>query len=162
MNCPNCGAEIPSNANACEFCGSPITITMKKEQEQLNKAGCPKCGSSNIAFTREKQGEIRNKKGTAVVRSTIGLCKDCGYTWNSSNNQLTNKKKSVWIWVLGWIFVFPLPLTILLRRKTGMSPIFKYIVIAIAWLAYIAILVTGNASNNSTKTISQLITYFIA
>ena len=48
------------------------------QQEQLNKAGCPKCGSSNVTFTREKQGELKGKNGTAVVRTTIGLCKDCG------------------------------------------------------------------------------------
>ena len=52
MKCPNCGAEIGNN-QICEFCGSQITLAMKKAQEQLNKKGCPKCGSSNISFNRE-------------------------------------------------------------------------------------------------------------
>ncbi len=51
MKCANCGAEIPNTSNFCEYCGSQISVEMKKEQEQLKKEGCPKCGSSNIAFT---------------------------------------------------------------------------------------------------------------
>ena len=41
MRCPNCGAEI-GTSNTCEYCGSTITSEMKKEQEILNKRGCPK------------------------------------------------------------------------------------------------------------------------
>ena len=61
MKCPNCAAEIGNN-HFCEFCGSQVTIEMKKEQEQVNKAGCPRCGSSNTRFTREKQGKLKGRK----------------------------------------------------------------------------------------------------
>ena len=62
MKCPNCGAEIANGSKTCEFCGTQITYDMLREQEQLSKKGCPKCGSSNITFTRENQGEIRGRK----------------------------------------------------------------------------------------------------
>ena len=126
MKCPNCGAEITGKAKFCGFCGSSITVQMLKEQEQLNKAGCPRCRSTNISFSREKQGELKGRRGTAVIRSTVGVCKDCGYTWQTDSNVSAPKKRRTWLWVLGWIFIFPLPLTILLLRKKQMKPIFKY------------------------------------
>lgn len=136
MKCPNCGAEIKTNAKFCEFCGSSITTQMRREQEQLNKAGCPKCRSSNISFSREKQGELRGKRGTAVVRSTVGVCKDCGYTWQTDSGTTGVKKRRTWLWVLGWICIFPLPLTILLLCKKEMKPAIKYGIIAVAWVVY--------------------------
>lgn len=54
MKCSNCGGEIENNAKFCTFCGSQITVEMQKEREQLNKSGCPKCGSTNVTFNREK------------------------------------------------------------------------------------------------------------
>lgn len=56
MKCPNCNAEL-SGGKFCEYCGAQLTLDMRKEQEVLNKAGCPKCGSTNITFSREKKGE---------------------------------------------------------------------------------------------------------
>ncbi len=47
---------------------------------------------------------------------TVGLCQNCGYTWNPNANSANGGKKGTptWLWVLGWICIFPLPLTILL------------------------------------------------
>ena len=151
MKCPNCGAEIKNNSKFCEFCGSAISTEMRREQEQLNKAGCPKCGSTNISFSREKQGEIRGKGGTAVVRSTVGMCKDCGYTWQTDSGIKKPKKRKTWLWVLGWIFIFPVPLTILMLRKKDMKPVVKYGIIAVAWLLYIGIGLSNNEETDTTK-----------
>ena len=151
MKCSNCGAEI-SNTKFCEFCGSQITADMQKEQEQLNKIGCPKCGSTNIKFAREKLGEERGKKGTQIIRTTTGVCNDCGYTWQT---QVVPKKKKTWLWVLGWIFVFPVPLTIILLRKKDLNKILKYGIIAVAWIVYLVIGFSGgvnNADSNNTVT----------
>lgn len=152
MKCPNCGANIKDGSKFCEFCGSSITANMKRDQEYVNKAGCPKCGSSNIKFDREKQREIREKKGTAVVRSTVGFCRDCGYTWHTTGSSNQPKKKKTWLWVLGWICIFPLPLTILLLRKKDMKPAFKYGIIAVAWIIYLLIGLGGNSSDSSSST----------
>ena len=62
MRCQNCGAEIEKNAKFCQYCGSSISPQMIRELELLNKAGCPRCGSTNITFNREKQGEIRERE----------------------------------------------------------------------------------------------------
>ena len=152
MKCPNCGGEIENNAKFCTFCGSQITVEMQKEREQLNKSGCPKCGSTNVTFNREKQGELKGKNGTVVVRSTIGLCKDCGYTWSTTNTTQPQKKNKTWLWVLGWIFVFPVPLTILMLRKKDMKPALKYGIIAAAWIVYLIIGLSGNSNDNTATT----------
>lgn len=155
MKCPNCGADVKGNSRFCEYCGSSITTQMLREQEQLNKAGCPKCGSTNITFNREKQGEVKGKRGTAVVRSTVGVCKDCGYTWQTDSGVTNPKKRKTWLWVLGWICIFPLPLTILLLRKKEIKPSVKYGIIAVAWIVYFIIGMSGNNGDTQTQVVEQ-------
>lgn len=153
MKCSNCGAEIENGSKFCQYCGSSITSQMLREQEQLNKAGCPKCGSTNVSFNREKQGEMKGKRGTSVIRTTVGVCKDCGYTWQTGND--VPKKRKTWLWVLGWLFIFPVPLTILMLRKKNMKPVSKYGIIAIAWAIYLMIGVNGQSNTPVEKTASD-------
>ena len=63
---------------------------------------------------------------------------------------MRNNKGRILLWILGWIFIFPLPLTILLIRK-GMKRTVKYAVIAIAWILYIVIAVSISGSDGSQK-----------
>ena len=147
MKCPNCGAEI-ENSNYCEYCGSQITSEMKQEQEKLNKTGCPKCGSTNVSFKRENQGEVKGKNSKQVIHRTVGLCNDCGATWYADSAQ---KKRKTWLWVLGWIFIFPVPLTIILLKKKDMKPILRYGLIALAWIVYLAIGFSGKSTNTDTN-----------
>lgn len=152
MKCPNCGAEI-GRKKSCEYCGTQITLDMQRTQEQLNKEGCPKCHSTNIQFKRENQGEIRGKKSKQVVHKTIGFCKDCGYTWLPTGvGQQEPKKNNLWLWVLGWICIFPVPLTILMLRKKEMKSSLKYGIIAFAWIIYLIIGLSGNSSDKSENT----------
>ena len=149
MKCPNCGAEI-GNSRQCPYCGSQISYDMLREQEQLNKAGCPRCGSTNITFTRENQGEIRGKNTKRVIHQTVGFCKDCGYTWYTSGGNAPIKKRKTWLWVLGWLFIFPVPLTILMLRQKNMKPALRYGIIAAAWIVYLIIGLNGKSSDTET------------
>ena len=146
MRCPNCGAEI-GNSDKCEYCGSYITSDMKKEQEILNKKGCPKCGSTNVKFSRENHGEVQGKGTKKIVHKTVGVCNDCGHTWYPQVDE--PKKRKTWLWVLGWIFIFPVPLTILMLRKKDMKPAIKYGIIAAGWIIYLIIGLGGNSSNKT-------------
>lgn len=153
MKCPNCGAEI-GNEKVCQYCNSQIPYSMQREQELINKAGCPKCSSSNVTFKRENQGEVRGKNSKRVIHRTVGLCKDCGYTWypqeNRSNAQ--PKKNNMWLWILGWICIFPIPLTILMLRNKNMKPTVKYGIIAVVWVVYLLIGLSGGKEKSSDNT----------
>ena len=154
MKCPSCGGEI-GNSKFCQFCGSQISYDMKREQEQLNKAGCPKCGSSNIQFNRENQGEVRGKYSKQIVHRTVGFCKDCGFTWYPSGaNRAPQKNNLVW-WILGWIFFFPVPVMVLIWRKKNTWDIKIKIGITVAfWVFIFAFGSYRHGSVSSSKNIS--------
>lgn len=159
MKCPNCGAE--THGKFCEYCGSEMpqekstvnitnnyyggTVYSEPSESGNNFGKCPKCGNSKIIFKRERvaaetQSHSRkNYIGTGrqgefvsqYVYRTIGVCQNCGYTWNPNTTNNSSGRKT-WLWVLGWICIFPLPLTILLLRKKDMKPEIKYGIIAVA------------------------------
>ena len=147
MKCPSCGAE--TKGKFCEYCGSEMP------QEKPNVGGCPKCGGNNVTFKRERVGtatQSRSQKnvigkgrtGHSVSQSayrTVGICQNCGYTWNPNGGSKSSKK--TWLWVLGWICIFPVPLTILMLRKKDMKPAVKYGIIAAAWLLFFIIGLSG-------------------
>ena len=179
MKCPSCGAE--TQGDFCEYCGSEmpkekstVNITnnyysgaVPQEQTEVdnNVGKCPKCGNSKITFKRERVGtskQSRSRKnyigtgrqGQSVSQSTyrtVGVCQNCGYTWNPNATNKSSGRKT-WLWVLGWICIFPLPLTILLLRKKDMKPAVKYGIIAVAWLLFFVIGMVGNSQPDEPHT----------
>lgn len=162
MKCPNCNAELGSK-RICDYCGSQISIDSIKEQELMNKKGCPKCNSTNIQFRRENQGEIRGKKSKKVIYKTVGFCKDCGATWTPPEE--VKPKRKTWLWVLGWIYIFPIPLTIIMLKNTKLVKWLRMTIIAIAWLLYIGFFISvataedtsANVSNESTTSQASIV-----
>ena len=157
MKCEFCGAET-APGKFCEYCGSELpqekpTIQITNNyygdaapQPQTEPVGgrgvCPSCGSSMVAFSREK-----NRAGSNTPYRTVGLCRSCRHTWEPKTAE-SGAKKNTWPWVLGWIFIFPVPLTILLLRNKEMKPALKYGLIIAAWLLYFAI---GLGSGSETE-----------
>lgn len=113
---------------------------------------CPSCGSVNVTFNREKQGEVRVKNGTVVIRSTVGFCKDCGYTWHIAGSGNQPKKNNMRWWVLGWIFFFPAPVMVLIWRKKCRWNIKIKIGVTVAfWLLIFVIGGMGNSDSSSAS-----------
>lgn len=140
MKCPNCGAE--TNAAICEYCGTQINHP---------QGCCKRCGSPNLSFRRENQGEIKGKKSNRIVHRTVGVCKDCGYTW--FEDEATPPKRKTWLWVLGWIFIFPIPLTILMVKNQKLKLWVKILIIAAAWAVYLLIAFAGRSSNDKNSSV---------
>ena len=65
------------------------------------------------------------------------------------------KRKTAW-WVLGWIFIFPIPLMILLLKNKSMRPVFKVLIIAVAWLLYILFVLSGDTQQEPLQTACML------
>ena len=154
MKCRYCNGEIDSFSTKCPYCGSMINLEEKKELEQLNKDGCPKCHSSNIVFNRENAGTQRNKNGsTRTLYMTKGICKDCGYTWTTDKPYNRNL---IWLWILGFVCCFPIPLTILFLRKKDWSPKLKYGIIGGMWVLFLIIIIAANINPNNKEIINQV------
>lgn len=157
MKCPSCGAE--TQGKFCEYCGSEMA-------QQPKVSVCPKCGGNNVSFKRERIGtstQSRSRKnvfgsgrtGSSVSQSayrTVGLCQSCGYTWNPNSGSKSGKK--TWLWVMGWICIFPIPLTILMLRNKGMKPAVKYGIIAAAWLLFFTISFSGGETETVLTDVS--------
>ena len=179
MKCPSCGAE--AKGKFCEYCGSEMpqekptvnitnnyygsTTPYDNTEIESTLGKCPKCGNSKITFKRERVGtatQSRSRKnyiGTgrqvqSVSQSayrTVGVCQNCGYTWNPNATNKGSGNKT-WLWVLGWICIFPVPLTILLLRKKDMKPAIKYGIIAVAWILFLVIGMAGNSKTDVPQT----------
>jgi DNA-directed RNA polymerase subunit RPC12/RpoP len=59
-------------------------------------------------------------------------------------------KKRTWLWVLGWIFIFPVPLTILMLRNRIIPVGVRYAIIAVAWIIYGSLALSGNKNKNDS------------
>lgn len=143
MKCPNCGAEV--NGKFCVYCGSAV----EQEVEENNYKCCPRCGSKNVNFKREQVKQSKRVSGgdysSVSGYNTVGFCEECGYTWDPLKYSKPKKKinnKTI-LWILGWICIFPVPLTILLMRNNKMRKTVKYPTIILAWLIYLLIGITG-------------------
>lgn len=119
MKCPNCGAEV--TGNVCEYCGSIV--------KRSNKATCPECGSQNIKFDREKQGYN--------MRIPVGVCRDCGYSWDLRSNITQDMQYKIFLLFFGFVFCFPVPATYLLWKATSLSQKTKYVLIGLVWAVYL-------------------------
>lgn len=56
------------------------------------------------------------------------------------------KRRKTWLWVLGWICIFPVPLTIIMLDKKGMNKKARYGIIAAGWILYLLIGLGGGGS----------------
>ncbi len=134
MVCPNCGASIQVDADkknlTCNYCGNNLYLDDEVQHIQYDNAE-----ETGYQFEKGRQ------------RAQIEHMQQF-----NSNNQKPSKKRKTWLWVLGWICIFPLPLTILLVRKKSMKPVLKYGLIAAAWIIYLLIGLSGAGNDKNTET----------
>ena len=128
--CKFCSSENSYTATVCSSCGGNEFNQKCENCGTIFNEGnfCPKCGVK--AGTKSK----RCPKCGAEYYSVA--CPDCGYTINAGNttvvytNTITQPvtKRKTWLWVLGWIFIFPVPLTILMVKNQKLNKWVKYCV----------------------------------
>lgn len=157
--CKYCGTENPNNAVMCENCGAHEFKHKCNNCGTLFEEGeyCPKCGV--------KAGQRPRVCPNCGREYYSNACPTCGYVKGGNEKtparaervetRGTNqpikpvKKRKTWLWVLGWIIIFPLPLTILLLRKKNMKPVLKYGIIAVAWIFYLLFIFAGKSGETS-------------
>ena len=135
LTCPHCGAVMSVDSSmkqaSCEHCGASILIDDEVQHIQYDNA-------EEAGYNFEKGRQRAKEEAQARYQQTY--------------SEEPKKKKRIWLWVLGWICIFPLPLTIILVRKKDMNPALKYGIIAIAWAIYLIIGLSGRGSNENTAT----------
>lgn len=137
VKCASCGGN--SFKQKCDNCGTVFA----------DGVHCPHCGV--------KVGEKAKTCPKCHKQYYSAACPDCGYKPNSTPAAapagnyapVAQTKRKTWLWVLGWIFIFPLPLTLILIKKDNMSKGMKYGIIAAAWVIYAGLVVYGANMNNS-------------
>lgn len=138
--CPHCGSAIKvdaGNKNAvCEFCGTTFLIDDEVQHIQYDNAE-----EAGYKFEKGRQ------------RAQAEAFRQAAPQYRSASRPVQRKRRT-WLWVVGWILVFPLPLTILLLRNQRMSKGYKIGIIAVAWIVYLAIALgaSGNKKDTANNT----------
>ena len=135
--CPYCGAKFEADSSAgktkCPYCDSEVN---------------PKSSDESPAKERSSEGSHQNNMGK--LWNGANPAKDA---WTQAQNQIKSKanrqgKKHLGLWILGWIFCFPIPLTILLIRSKKLQPKVKYSLVAVLWVVLLAIGFAQNGKKN--------------
>ena len=124
--CPKCGANLRIDADRqsafCEYCGAQILIDDEVQHLQIDNA-------ENAGYAFEK-GRQRAQHEVYASRTVPA-------------QPAPQKKKKIFWWVLGWIFIFPIPLTIIIARNKKLKTGVKVVIIIAAWIVYLLIGVVG-------------------
>ena len=140
--CRYCGSEADDQAALCKSCGSHEFDSICSCCGTVISAGmyCPMCGTR--VGTRPKTCP------RCAERYRSAACPECGYTESqAAGSRAADKpepRRRTWLWVLGWIFIFPVPATILALHSARLSGRTKAAVIALVWLIYLLIGFSGS------------------
>jgi hypothetical protein len=130
--CPHCGAPLQVDSKAqkaiCEYCGMTTLI-------ESNKQPTMEIDSEREGYLFEK-GRLRAQ--SEHVQKPI--VRQIQYEVVPAQK----KKRHTFWWVMGWIFIFPIPATILIVRSKKMHWILKTVLILLVWGIYIAIGMSGS------------------
>lgn len=137
MTCSSCGAHLQVDAGArqakCGYCGATVLIDD---------------GVRHVQYDNAEQAGYEFEKGRQRAQAEANAYAQQYYA--PQYQQPVKKKRHTFWWVMGWIFIYPLPLTIIVCRSKRILFLFKVIIIAAAWLMY-PVLVLGLASYDSTS-----------
>ena len=139
MTCPNCGAQLKIDADRaqvfCEHCGTKLLM-----QDDVHHIHYDNAEESGYLFEKGRQRAIEEAEKR---RRQDAYNQQQRYTPPppppQPRAQQQPRKSRIWLWILGWLFIFPVPVTILMTRRRNISPIVKYGVIIVAWLLYASI-----------------------
>lgn len=136
----------------CAHCGAQLTI-----DKENNRAFCKYCGSEFIIEQQNQSIDDDNAEriGYQFEKGRQRAQNENMYQHNENmyqNNANVNlpppppRKRHIFWWVMGWIFIFPIPATILVARNKNIKPQIKALIIIAVWVVYFLI---GVLSRNS-------------
>ena len=136
LKCKNCGAilkvEPESDEITCKYCQTKFKIDDEVK---------------HVKFEDMEQNGYEFEKGRIRAQQEAKQINNNAYT----NNYVQKEKNNTWLWVLGWIFCFPIPLTILIWRSKWEKKT-KIIVTIVMW---ILILIIGYSSDTEENKVNN-------
>ena len=125
-------------AAVCPHCGAQILADPDKDA-----AICPCCGSAFAVA-----GAIRAYNGQYPARQPDvppSLYPPMGPGAAVYENPGRRKKRHTFWWILGWLIIFPVPLTILMLRNRKLNAGLRIVIILAGWTAFAMIGLRGGA-----------------
>lgn len=148
MICPNCGGALEASDTSkqakCPFCDSVIAVDDEVRHIQFD--------NTEKAGYDFEQGRMRAQQEAVSARIAEEQ------TRVQAQQDAERKKRNLVWWVLGWIFLFPVPLTVLIVKSKKLKPLWKVILVVALWGAILLIgALSGNdgAQTDNTATIAQ-------
>ena len=130
--CPHCGAALKVNMERgfcyCEYCGTKLLIDDEAVHVQYDNA-------EQAGYDFEKGRQRAQEEYNASLQQEPQVV-----------YQEQPKKRNTVLWVLGWIFIFPLPLTLIIYKSKTLPAWSKIFIIAAAWIVYIVLVVRSRLS----------------
>ena len=140
LKCQNCGSKMSVDAEqkevTCDFCGTKFAIDDEIQHIQYDNA--EQAGYEFEKGRQKAQAEQHGTYSNSTFRTTPAQ----------------PKKRRTWLWVIGWVLMFPLPLTILMVRNKKLNKWVRIAIIAVAWIVYFAICLSGSKSDTNSTTAS--------
>lgn len=87
--CEYCGSELPKNNLSINITNNYYGNVTNPTEYSSTGGKCPMCNSTNIKFHREPSSSAGNEN----TYQTIGLCQNCGHTWNPTERNNSNQSK---------------------------------------------------------------------
>ena len=131
--CPQCGANMVFNAATrkvvCEYCGMTLLV-----DEGITSVRCVNAEEAGYNF---EKGRIRARTELAAPAPQI-VHHVHHYKYPCEEPIMEEKKPNRWwLWLIGWLAIFPLPATILILRSERMGWFWKMILIISVWEMYL-------------------------
>ena len=149
--CDFCGSQCKGSAQVCPACGgNTFSRTCKNCGRSFDAAlkTCPDCGVHIYQSPRRCPVCGRN------VYTPV--CPGCGAEMNATPEETGTRNAGVgqrtnltWLWVLGWIFCFPIPLTVLIVRTPRLQNWVKALLIALLWAFILLIGLSGDPADEA-------------
>lgn len=141
MKCKNCGANLKVNPEdkdvKCTFCNTSFKIDDEVKHikyDDMEQSGYEFEKGKIRAREEAKQAKIDEKN--AILQAQY---------------EEEKRKKNLKWWIIGWIFFFPIPLTILIWRSKWNQKT-KIIVTAVLWGGFLIIGALSPSDTTSTQT----------
>lgn len=130
--CPQCGANMVFNSSSqkvvCEFCGLTLLV-----DEGITSVKCVNAEEAGYNFEKGRMRARAEFANTAPVVHHVHH-----YEYSTPEPVEEKKPRNLWwLWLIGWLVVFPLPATILILRAERMGWFWKFVLIIGVWEMYL-------------------------